>query len=136
MKKILLLVIGICLTVISTFAQESLEVRGVETRLVCTYNCNPNGSWDIWRNGIPWFGYEFTNLNSIPVSVDIELYSKEYQGSFRLSATKTIVLESGESYVFKTSPQGIDMYGSDDVTRPWDATHSLYCVKYKAYKLL
>jgi len=122
-------------------AQE--EVHGVETRMVCTYDCNPNGTWDYWGRDSdrknPWFAYEFTNRNSIPVSVEVELYhrvkvkSSSYSEDiydYKIVSTKSFVLESGESYIFKTEEKGInyyDLYGH---------SHKDYYIKYKAYKLL
>ena len=110
------------------------EVHGVESKMVCTADCNPDGSWKRWYNyrveKYPWFGYEFTNLNSIPVSVEVELYHKEKGGygkeEFVVTATKSFVLKSGESYVFKKYEEGISTY----------EYHCEYYVKYKAYKLL
>lgn len=109
------------------------EVHGVESKMVCTYNCNPNGSWESWgRGNNPWFSYEFTNLNSIPVAVEVELYtnpSTKYKDGAtpRLMATKSFVLKKGESYIWKNGgDHGIDIYSS----------HGDYFVKYKAYKLL
>lgn len=75
------------------------EVHGVESKMVCTYNCNPNGSWESWgRGNNPIFSYEFTNLNSIPVAVEVELYtspSTKYKDGAtpRLMATKSFVLK-------------------------------------------
>ena len=120
------------------------EVHGVETKMVCTYDCNPNGSWDGWWISsdyhCPYFGYEFTNLNSIPVSVEVELYEKRsiefapglYRPENVLLSTKSFVLKSGESYVFKTSEKGICTYYNCFSS----GSYSDYYVKYKAYKLL
>lgn len=112
------------------------EVHGVESKMVCTYECNPNGSWDRWNSYgstmYPWFAYEFTNLNSIPVSVEVDLYHKEKRGydyEFVVISTKSFVLKSGESYIFKTREKGIDYYDYYSSSRD-------YYVKYKAYKLL
>lgn len=127
MKKVFLFLVATMMFAANVNAQ---EVHGVESKMVCTYNCNPNGTWDRWEYGgedkYPWFAYEFTNLNSIPVSVEVELYSTRNTNDFRIIATKSFVLKSGESYVFKTNEKGIDegLY------------QKYYYVKYKAYKLL
>ena len=132
MKKVFFFLVATVLLAANVNAQ---EVHGVESKMVCTYDCNPNGSWDFWydyrETKRPWFAYEFTNLNSIPVSVEVELYYEEkisdYKApEFKVSATKSFVLQSGESYVFKTAEKGITTYNY----------HSKYYVKYKAYKLL
>lgn len=137
MKRMFLVLTVLLCTTVNVLAQ---EVHGVESKMVCTGNCNPNGSWDIWDvcsscpYNYPLFGYEFTNLNSISVSVEVELYHKEKVSShgysdtydYILIGTKSFVLKSGESYVFKKSEDGIDKYENS----------SYYYVKYKAYKLL
>ena len=122
-KNLFLLLIAICY-VICTNAQ---EVHGVESKMVCTHNCNPNGSWDNWgRSNTPWFSFEFTNMNSIPVSVEVELYDT-YGSTPQLISTKSFVLQKGESYIWKNSEaNGVDEYKN----------HEYYFVKYKAYKLL
>ena len=125
-RMFLVLTVVLCVTV-NILAQ---EVHGVESKMVCIYNCNPDGTWDWWGgyNNIkrPYFGYEFTNLNSIPVSVEVELYYGSSILGFDLFSTKSFVLKSGESYIFMTSSCGIDEYSE----------HKHYYVKYKAYKLL
>ena len=143
MKRFFLVLTAVLCTTVNVMAQ---EVHGVESKMVCTAECNPNGSWDSWNSyGTtyrPWFGYEFTNLNSIPVSVEVELYHKEsvkigydsYKTEFVLVATKSFVLKSGESYVFKTSESGISMYASKGAYL--EEYYNKYFVKYKAYKLL
>lgn len=141
MKKVFLFLVATMMFAANVNAQ---EVHGVESKMVCTYDCNPNGKWDNWRNGggyhyYPWFAYEFTNLNSIPVSVEVELYyDKEVKSSteknFVLVSTKSFVLKSGESYIFKTSEKGIDYYDNNDYSIKHN--HNAYYVKYKAYKLL
>ena len=130
MKKVFLFLVTTMLFAANVNAQ---EVHGVESKMVCTHDCNPNGSWDNWSYGEtkwPWFAYEFTNLNSIPVSVEVELYHKEKTGyekyEFVVISTKSFVLKSGESYVFKTGEKGINEYFHNRE----------YYIKYKAYKLL
>ena len=135
MKRILIFLTALICYAVTTFAQ---EVHGIESKMVCTYDCNPNGTWDGWgkRNYSyehnPWFSYEFANLNSISVSVEVELYtkpSKEYKDGAtpRLMSTKSFVLKQGESYVWKNGEdKGVDLYEN----------HERYFVKYKAYKLL
>ena len=138
MKKVFLFLVATMMFAANVNAQ---EVHGVESKMVCTYDCNPNGTWDWWNYGgeskKPWFAYEFTNLNSIPVSVEVELYHKEKTGyekyGFVVIATKSFVLKSGESYIFKTGEMGIDYYHYCDYC---GSRHDDYYVKYKAYKLL
>lgn len=130
MKKIVLILVVVFFATANVMAQ---EVHGVESKMVCTSNCNPDGSWERWENHFPRFGYEFTNRNSIPVSVEVELYEEKdvkFDGpysrkEFVLVSTKSFVLESNESYIFKTSEDGIADY----------VRNKEYYVKYKAYKL-
>lgn len=137
MKKVFLFLVATMMFAANVNAQ---EVHGVESKMVCTYDCNPNGKWDEWKYGgeskYPWFAYEFTNLNSIPVSVEVELYHKEKTGyekyGFVVIATKSFVLKSGESYIFKTGEKGIHPYRAPYHSSNYDD----YYVKYKAYKLL
>lgn len=112
------------------------EVHGIESRMVCTYDCNPNGSWDWWGGGKkPWFSYQFTNQNSIPVTVEIELYKYSFSThEFVLSKTKSIVLQSHESYVWKgENEKGVAPYSGFNLAMEG---HEGHYVKYKAYKLL
>lgn len=137
MKKIIFLTL-VVLFAINVVAQ---EVHGVESKMVCTYHCNPDGSWSSWSScrrcdsSSPWFAYEFTNMNSIPVSVEVKLYRKEsgpLGDVFKCCATKSFVLKSGESYIYKTEERGIAEYSG------FAGVHSYkdYYVEYKAYKLL
>ena len=139
MKKVFLFLVATMMFAANVNAQ---EVHGVESKMVCTYDCNPQGTWDKWEYGgvkkYPWFSYEFTNLNSIPVSVEVELYYEKQvrngEYNFVLASTKSFVLKSGESYIFKTSERGIDFYNNNDYYIQHN--HKAYYVKYKAYKLL
>ena len=153
-EKILIIAIIMMGGLSFTYAQ---EVRGVETKTVCVFDCpeedngqlwvriedvydGSSGQLDEWRNNhyyevdhwsnngrhcyhrvFPGIAHEFTNLNSIPVSVDAELY--DIKGN--LLGSKSFVLKSKESYVWKRGQIGIDIRDKDK-----------YYVKYKAYKLL
>lgn len=133
MKKMFFLLVVVLYAAMNVMSQ---EVHGIESKMVCTYDCNQNGSWDNWTSygetKHPYFSYEFTNLNSIAVSVEAELYFKMSSGDFVLQSTKSFVLRSQESYIWKGgNEKGIDMYWGPDVH---DYKH--YYVKYKAYKLL
>lgn len=137
MKKVFFFLVATVLLAANVNAQ---EVHGVESKMVCTYDCNPNGSWESWYDyqayKRPLFAYEFTNLNSISVSVEVELYCKvlvknsyydsDKQYDYRVIKTKSFILKSGESYIYKTDENGIDHYDNNNK----------YYVKYKAYKLL
>jgi len=74
------------------------EVRGVETKVV-EYSSTP---YEVFcgKSGIEWhtewFGYSFSNMNSIPVSVEAELYIDDV-----LEDTKSFVLNSKETYIWK-----------------------------------
>lgn len=131
MKKVLLIV---CLTLsmfaISAFAQ---EVRGIETRRV-TYEgpqYEEDGRWYT-----TYYGFEFHNLNSIKVSVDIELYKRNKYEPDKLIDTKSIVLNLDETYVYKREGDCTFRKGThpDGISICWDYIQDYY-VKYKAYKL-
>lgn len=134
MKKTLLLV---CLT-LSMFATSAFaqEVRGIETRRVTyqgpRYNCG--SSYDTY------YGFEFRNLNSIKVSVDIELYHQgEENNPDKLIDTKSIVLNPDETYVYKRESDKSFRKGyCDDGYSCADGYHNdihYFYVRYKAYKL-
>ena len=118
------------LDITNAFAQN--EVRGVETKLVTYYD----GKYE-------YFGYEFYNMNSIPVSVDAELYCiYKMRDETILEKTKTFVLNSKEKYIWKPSTDDdfdamYRMYGHDPSRKkvPGDSFYTEYYVKYKAYKL-
>lgn len=114
------------------FAQN--EVRGVETRLK-VYNGSQYGYYGHYL----WYGYAFTNMNSIPVSVDAELYRDTSYGN-RLVETKTFVLESQETYIWKFEYnddfQCIEgANNKQDFPGARNNSYTKYYVKYKAYKL-
>ena len=128
----------------SAFAQ---EVRGVETRRV-TYEGPRYKCYDHYY--YTYYGFEFHNLNSVKVSVDIELY---LQGSGtdklgqpkpdKLIDTKSIVLNPDETYVYKRESDDSFWKGEHDDGISCNYFHNVYgyCirdyyVKYKAYKLL
>lgn len=84
-------------------------------------------------------------MNSIPVSVDIELYADVeredgyYDSEYaeKLLTTKTIVLEPGEEYIFKRESDDamkvfLDGESRDAPRNDWSRN---YRVTYKAYKL-
>lgn len=147
MKKIFVLLFALMSGIVS-FAQ-SLEVRGVETKVViydgpeysgCKYPCTGPMLYST-----KWFGYSFYNMNSIPVSVDAELYCVEY-GREKLVSTKAFNLKSKETYVWKRE-NSRDFRVNDDASGchgDWrdegKSTPGMqdrtYYVKYKAYKIL
>lgn len=128
------------------------EVHGIETKLVCIMDCPSYESENLWSRtedvygkqrdeweehhfyseaGVPRdnttrykvypaMGYSFTNMNSIVVSVEAELY---YKGN--IIDSKSFILKSKESYVWKHGKMGIDIRDREE-----------YFVKYKAYKML
>lgn len=132
---------SMCIT--NVFAQ---EVRGVETRRA-DYEGEYYTLYRWGRNYDPedgssnkYIGFEFTNLNSIPVSVTIEVYSKGNPD--KMIDTKEIVLKSKESYIHKY-PKIRKYQGVPDKSGDMDYRESKgraeaekYYVTYKAYKLL
>lgn len=133
------------------FAQLS-EVKGVETKLVVYDGSEYKVRDGSIRGGDPhykystkWFGYSFYNMNSIPVSVEAELYCVLENGREKLEDTKTFNLRSQETYIWKQENNSdfkvnytVDGYYSSwrkegkSEPGPWNS----YYVKYKAYKIL
>lgn len=111
------------------------EVRGVETKLATYYSSEECEKY---------FGYEFYNMNSIPVSIDAELYYRSnpsYEAI--LKETKSFVLDSKEKYIWKFE-QKSDFcvlrysYGNSPSpkSQPGSGVYNdSYFIKYKAYKL-
>ena len=133
------------------FAQLS-EVKGVETKLV-VYDGSEYKVSDgrHYKYSIKWFGYSFYNMNSIPVSVEAELYkTHDYKGQL-LVTTKTFNLKPGETYIWKhenTSAFMVnvnynnwsgDSYWTENKEEPnyiESGGRVTYYIKYKAYKIL
>lgn len=139
-KTLILLAIILGMTAVDVSAQN--EVRGVETKLV-KYNgrdYETRTGYNDYKEVDLWFGYSFYNMNSIPVSVDAELYERDYNEAYSrytedLVDTKTFVLKSGESYIWKhENDYDFKVYrGGKDNDEPGES--SSYYIKYKAYKL-
>lgn len=148
MKKIMaVLTVLMCFASTNVFAQ---EVRGIETKRVIyegekeySYEAGSytySGSY--YRKSTKYYGWKFTNLNSCAVSVDISMYRKAHMEGpsydpvhvpAQVIATKSIVLQSGESYVFKnetSATQAIGYHGDEETRYIND-----YYVEYKAFKL-
>lgn len=130
---------------VAGFAQV-YEVKGVETKLVIydgpEYKVE-NGTrrgYTMWETSTKWFGYSFYNMNSIPVSVEAELYSNEG----KLLSTKTFNLKSNETYIWKhegnedfylnQNENYLSSYRWTDSKK--EPGYGKYYVKYKAYRLL
>lgn len=122
-----------CLFTINAFAQ---EVRGVETRYV----------EDEFNDGVKdedkKYNVEFTNRNSIPVSVTLELWENSKYDRYekmdfpeRFIESKDIVLKPNESYVWKIRKERVCSW--DNASRTYKPISILkdYHIKYKAYKL-
>lgn len=115
------LTILMCFASANAFAQ---EVRGIETRRV-EYTGPSYGDYRTW------YGFEFHNVNSIRVSVDIELHCSCGVGS--IVTTKTIVLEPDETYVFKHEDRRA--FARDSVKHSCEDEIKNYYVTYKAFEL-
>lgn len=126
MKRIIVLLsMMLSMIAIDTMAQ---QVRGVETKRVVyngeQYSYGYNRSYSN-----EYYGWEFTNRNSIPVSVSIIL--KKWDN---IVTTKEIVLDSKESYIFK--PYTLFTYDEFKVHRSFfGSSIDDYYVVYEAYKL-
>lgn len=116
MKKIASILLLVLTFAIDVHA-ELEEVRGILTKQEEKYVDNKRK-----------FYFIFTNENSYPVWLDMELYyySTVLSDSFLngIVASKSITLSAGETYVW--GPQ----------TRTYDVSIYNYIVKYKAYKKL
>ena len=135
MKKLFfILMVVMSFISIEAFAQ---EVRGVETRIVIykgsTYR-RDFSSKDIFDR---WAAFEFTNLNSITVSVDATLHHTKAG----VRSKKSFVLQPGETYRWKheneyTMIDNSNNYSSFKVysNSTW-GFEKYYYVEYKAFKL-
>ena len=129
-KTMVLLTILMCFASMNVFAQ---EVRGIETRRV-KYDGPAYGyGWPTATNSsTKYYGWEFVNRNSCKVSVDITLYSHAtLNGKGQAVKTQSIILNSGEKYIFKREEHPSTRV--DD--QPSDYPISNYYVEYKAFKL-
>lgn len=129
MKKLFFILMAVMSCVsIEAFAQ---EVRGVETRIVIYEGPKYN---DIYNR---WAAFEFTNLNSITVSVDATLHHTEAG----VRSKKSFVLQPGESYRWKHEEEstGLNNSNLDTHFKIYDNStwyyENYYYVEYKAYKL-
>lgn len=126
MKKVLfLLIIVICSFATNAFAQE--KVRGIETKLVLYGQYE-----DYYHVKNDLYGIEFTNRNSIPVSVTLELWKRNYEGEDKISISKDIVLKLNESYLWKIEKVKID---GELIDKDCVSSCGHYYYKYEAYKL-
>ena len=138
---------------ICTMAQ---EIRGVEIKII-TYEGED-------RDGevCHWAAFEFVNKNSIPVSVDAELFRSKPEGEDydqryrysssmpeqdnshiypRLISAQSFILQPGDSYLWKHETERYYssilrsiMYAFRSGQDYWSDAQN-YFVKYKAYKL-
>lgn len=139
MKKSLFLLLGALWCLAATDLSAQNEVRGVETRRAI-YDDGPEYGYDpSYYSGKPkkysteYYGFEFSNRNSIPVSVSIELWSREYEVP-TLIATKEVVLDPGEKYILKhENSDAFKLYSPNSDFK--QTVINRYYVKYKAYKL-
>lgn len=150
-KTLILLAIILGMTAVDVSAQN--EVRGIETKLV-KYNGRDYSTtvktrtrYNDYKKVDLWFGYSFYNMNSIPVSVDAELYKRYYNEAYSryiedLVDTKTFVLKSGENYIWKHENNSdfkvydyIDEDGEEMLNDEPGGGNTSYYIKYKAYKL-
>lgn len=133
MRKIMaILSVLMCFASMNMFAQ---EVRGIETRRVIY-----DGP-EYWANdqekSTKYYGWEFTNRNSITVSVDISLWCQPLSNGYAtipasVVKTQSIILKSGETYIFKREDHCSTKVDAQD----WcDYKISGYHIEYKAYKI-
>lgn len=136
MKKAFLIFFIAIISSIVSFGQLQ-EVKGVETKLTTYYNGSST-----------WFGYSFYNMNSIPVSVEVELHESS-QAHDRVIEVKTFNLQPKEEYVWKfegkfwNNRTEYPFRCYDGRKAPENEVYinerwldCSYYVKYKAYKIL
>lgn len=136
MKKAFLIFFIAMISSIVSFGQLQ-EVKGVETKLTTYYNGSSK-----------WFGYSFYNMNSIPVSVEVELHEVSEKGD-KVIDVKTFNLQPKEEYVLKfenrfTYSDGYYPFAVYNGRKAPYADRGVggvrndcsYYVKYKAYKIL
>ena len=137
MKKLFFILMAVMSCVsIESFAQ---EVRGVETRIVIYEGSEYRRSYSSDKNIYDrWAAFEFTNLNSITVSVDATLHHTKAG----VRSKKSFVLQPGESYRWKHEQEStlIDQKRSDYSNfKIYDKSvwiwENYYYVEYKAFKL-
>lgn len=131
MKKLFFILMAVMsLISIEAFAQ---EVRGVETRIVIYEGPKYVDRFNRWYNR--WAAFEFTNLNSITVSVDATLHHTEAG----VRSKKSFVLQPGESYRWKHEKECTALGANDTTFKAYDDRtwyhEQYYYVEYKAYKL-
>lgn len=132
MKKIMaVLTVLMCFASMSLFSQ---EVRGVESRRVIYEGGKKYKSGESLYTGnstysTEYYGWEFKNCNSCGVSVDISLFTRGTPAI--VIATKSIVLQAGETYIYKPEIEETqtehNWYNGPNIDE-------LY-VEYKAFKL-
>ena len=153
MKRIcFILMLLVSLLPINAIAQ---EIRGVEIKIVIYEGKDRDG------NVRHWAAFELVNKNSIPVSVDAELFRSKpfgedyrqrynYTPSYlerdnshiypRLISAQSFILQPGESYLWKHETEQYFLSSRGYVFAFWSDQDywneaQNYFVKYKAYKL-
>lgn len=142
MKKIFSLLFVILVGLNYTYSQ-SVEVHGIETKSVCLSGCDEDGKVEFRSRycssckNYPVIGYELTNTNTFPVSVEVELHHVIRKGEGTVTYemvedVKYFNLAPNESYVWKP------FYGSGvDITGTSEGFYSLfadYYIRCKAFK--
>ena len=138
-KAFFIFCMAISLFATNAFAQMQ-EVRGIETRRV-VYEGPRYNHYDSYYTS--YYGFEFHNMNSVSVSVDIELYERESgtdswgrPKTDELVTTKTVVLKPDETYILKQeSNDSFRKAYHNDGTSIGSPDISWYYVTYKAYKI-
>ena len=128
----------------NAFAQQ--QVHGVETKLTTYFG----PAYTVQRvDYFEWFGYSFTNMNSIPVSVEAELYENLPgrndcdETRVELVTTKSFVLQPKETYIWKFENKEAfkKMHWRKTYDEPSNDRYgngyreTSFYVKFKAYKL-
>jgi hypothetical protein len=104
-----------------------VEVRGVETKLVCYEDCESKDTW------APRHGFAFTNNNSYYVSIEAEVYRKRHTCGNDVYTearmdTKSFDVAPKETYIWKVNMRIEDRYHSEC------SSLKTYFVTFKAYK--
>jgi hypothetical protein len=146
MKKILIIA-GLCMIAATNAFAQCVEVKGVETKIVCYADCNPKDESKLgaWVSGMvsgsnlykyPKSGFKFTNMSKYQVTIEAEFWKQqEENGSYdnktiipaKIIQPKTFVLEAGEEYVWKVGMEA--SYQNENY-----GTFNNHYVKFKAFK--
>ena len=121
MKKVF--VVLFLLNITTCLYAQCFEVKGVETKIVCTEACEIS---------LAKYGFSFSNKNKFQVTVEAELWEiqremirKKVIIPSKIIKTHTFVIDAGEVFIWKTG-----LYYSDWRTNETDGHY----IKFKTFR--